>query len=271
MKPVITAADRAVATILRQQGDLITRSQALAAGISESALRHRLRNGGRWKVVLPGIYLAHAGQLTGGQREIAATLYAGPGCVITGPVALWRHGVKVPLAEVVDVLVPHEIKRQSTGFVRVHRTRNMPGRPLLIDGLRWASPARAVADAAGVLNGPRTVLAVVADAVQQRKCTVAELAEELRAGAGRGSAALRAALEEVADGIRSAAEADLRKLIMRSGLPAPMYNAQLFVGAQFLAMPDAWWPEAGVAVEVDSRSYHLSPADWDKDLAGQRR
>jgi len=143
----------------------------------------------------------------------------------------------------------------------------MPARPLLIDGLRWAKPARAVADAA---RGPlelRQVRALVADAVQRRTCTTAEIAKELREGPKRGSGALRAALAEVADGIRSVAEGDLRALIKRFGLPDPMYNPQLFVGEAFLAEPDAWWPDAGVAAEMDSRTYHLSPGAWEKDLA----
>lgn len=28
--------------------------------------------------------------------------------------------------------------------------------------------------------------------------------------------------------------------------------------------PDAWWPDAGVAAEADSREWHLSPEDWDR-------
>jgi very-short-patch-repair endonuclease len=67
--------------------------------------------------------------------------------------------------------------------------------------------------------------------------------------------------------VRSAAEGDLHTLVKRERLPEPMYNARLFVGNQFLAMPDAWWPQAGLAVEVDSREWHLSPADWERTLA----
>jgi hypothetical protein len=44
----------------------------------------------------------------------------------------------------------------------------------------------------------------------------------------------------------------------------PLFNASLFVGDTFLARPDAWWPEAGVAAEVDSYEWHLSPADADR-------
>jgi very-short-patch-repair endonuclease len=108
---------------------------------------------------------------------------------------------------------------------------------------------------------------VVAGGVQRRKLTVADLAAELDAGPTRGSGQLRAALAEVADGVRSAAEGDLHALVKRERLPEPMYNARLFVGNQLLAIPDAWWPQAGLAVEVDSREWHLSPSDWERTLA----
>jgi hypothetical protein len=267
MKQTGEAAERAARLLLRQQNDLITRSQALSAGMSRDALRHRLRAGGQWKVVLPGVYLGHSGQLTVGQRELAAVLYAGHGCVITGSAALARQDVRVPLSEVVDVLIPEAMKRRSIGFVRVHRTIRMPERPVVIDGIRWAPPARAVADTARGQLDWQDVRELVAGAVQRGKCTVGQLATELRAGPSQGSDALRSALAEVADGIASVAEGDLRALIKRGGLPEPMYNPQLYVGSTFLARPDAWWADAGVACEVDSREWHLSPVQWDKDLA----
>lgn len=267
----IKASDRALADLLRRQCDLVTRSQALAGGMTEGALRSRLCSGGPWRVVLPGIYLSHNGLLTVGQRELAAALYAGHGCVITGAAALTRHGVRAPISEVVDVLIPHDERRQSKGFVRVHRTIRMPERPWLVDNLRWAPPARAVADAVSGNSDMRSVSALVADAVQQRKCTVQQLAGELAAGPKQGSAALRAALTEVMDGVASVAEGDLRKLIKRSGLPEPLYNPRLYVGSNFLAEPDAWWHEAGVAGEVDSREWHLSPSGWERTLARHAR
>ena len=44
----------------------------------------------------------------------------------------------------------------------------------------------------------------------------------------------------------------------------PLFNPSLYLGEDFLAKPDAWWPDAGVAAEVDSREWHLSPEDWDR-------
>jgi hypothetical protein len=269
--PKINPVNKGLAQVWRGQCDLITRSQALGGGMTEAALRARLRPDGPWRVVLPGLYLVHNGGLTVGQRELAAVLYAGRDSVITGPAALARFGVRAPVSEVIDVLIPHQQRRQSKGFVRIHRTTLMPVKPWRADGIMWAPAARAVADAARGDVELRDARALVASAVQQRKCTVQQLAGELRTGPSQRSGPLRAALAEVAVGIRSVAEGDLRKVIKGAGLPEPMYNPQLFVGEEFLASPDAWWPDAGVAAEVDSREWHLSPADWERTQARHAR
>ena len=82
-----------------------------------------------------------------------------------------------------------------------------------------------------------------------------------------GSVRFRAAPVEIADGVWSSAGADLRKLIKRSGLPDPLYNPRPLAGDEFIAMWDAWWPEAGGAAMVDSRQWHWSPADWERTMA----
>jgi hypothetical protein len=45
----------------------------------------------------------------------------------------------------------------------------------------------------------------------------------------------------------------------------PLFNPSLYEGDTFLGKPDAWWRDAGVTGEVDSRQYHLSPEDWERD------
>jgi len=264
-------ADLEVRKVLRKQGALITRSQALAAGCTESWLRNKLRPDGPWRVVLPGIYLASNGVLTIGQRDIAAVLHGGRGCVITGMAALRMQGVQVPITETVDILVPAKRKRASADFVRVHRTGKMPERVFLIDDLPYAACARAMADAMRGRSDLRSVTDVVAAAVQQNACTIQQLSAELRAGPKPGSASLRAALAAVADGVASVAEADFRRLVRVGRLPEPMYNPRLYAGDVFLAKPDAWWPDAGVAAEVDSREWHLSPGGWQRTMARHAR
>jgi hypothetical protein len=81
----------------------------------------------------------------------------------------------------------------------------------------------------------------------------------------------REALTDVAEGIRSAAEADLKDLLVKSRLPMPLFNASVYDGDIFIARPDAWWPELGVAAEVDSHEWHMSPEDHARTLTRGRR
>jgi hypothetical protein len=73
-------------------------------------------------------------------------------------------------------------------------------------------------------------------------------------------------LDEVEDGIRSVPEGDLRLLLKRARVPMPMFNARLYEGGSLIAIVDCWWPDAGVAGEVDSREYHFSPDDWQRTM-----
>ena len=147
----------------------------------------------------------------------------------------------------------------------------MPERHWQRGPLRLAPPARALADTVRGLASLRDVRAVVADAVQQGRCEVRQLHAELRGGPNVGSALFREALTDVADGIRSTAEADLKDLLTKSRVPMPLFNPSLYDGGTFIARPDAWWPEFGIAVEVDSREWHTSPEDHANTLARGRR
>jgi len=267
-----TRIDRdALARTLDQQLDVITRSQAVAAGLTRHALQHRLRLGGPWRALMPGVYLAATGTPTVLQQEMAAMLYAGRGSVITGLAAVRQHHIRGPAAEVIDVLVPASRKRQDAAFVRLHRTARLPKRIWSLGPLHYALPARAVADAAPGLASLRDVRAMVADAVQRGTCQVPDLSAELDQGPNIGSALFREALTDVADGIRSAAEGDLKDLLAASRLPMPLFNASVYDGSAFVAKPDAWWPEFGIALEVDSQEWHLSPHDHARTLERQRR
>ncbi len=261
----------ALQKLIRQQDSVVTRAQALRAGLSRHAIGHRLRDGGPWRLLLPGVYLALLGVPTQAQRATAALLYAGPHAVITGTAALrFYEFQQVPRRDndVVDILIPARCQRSSTGCVRLHRTAHMP--------LRWANgpstrryvyPARAVVDTARWLTDLREVRALVGDAVQNRHCAIAQLTDELRTGGTPQGALLRKVIAEVTDGVRSAPEAELRDLIIKSRLPVPLFNPRLYLpNGTFIASPDAWWPDAGVAIEVDSRQWHLAPDDWERTM-----
>jgi hypothetical protein len=218
--------------LLDQQFSVASRAQLLALGMRDTAMQWRVRAGGPWQTLLPGVYPSLTGAPNLPQKHLAA---------------LMHHGLRGPRLETVDVLVPAGRQRHSTGFVLLHRTRRLPSRFVMSGPIRMVEVPRAVADSARLLTDIRDVRAVVADAVQRGRCTIVELGTELTDGPVKGSAMLRSALAEVTEGVRSAAEGDLRKLIRTARLPAPLYNASLFIDGRFLARPDAWWPRAGVA------------------------
>jgi hypothetical protein len=257
-------------TIAYQDG-VVTRRQVLTSGLGQRVLDRRVRPGGRWQRLLPGVYLTVTGTPTRDQRDIAALLYGGPGSTLTCVSALRRHGLSDQEPAVVHVLVPATVQRQGIGNVVMHRTTRLPTLVCYQGPIEFVLAARAVADAVREYRDLADVRALVAACVQSRRCTVGQLAEELAQGPTRGSGLFRAALAEVSEGARSGPEAELLDLIRRGGLPAPLWNPRLYSGTEFLARPDAWWPDAAVAVEVDSRQWHLSPELWERTMRRHAR
>jgi len=257
--------------LANRQFGVISRAQAFECGLTSRSLHCLLRPGGRWQRILPGVYVTSTGRPGRDQRLMAALLYAGDGSIITGQAALRHYKISVPDERRVDVLIPAGRRRSSREFAVVHRTTRMPRRFAAVGPIQFVPPARAVADAALGLARLADVRAIAARAVQQDWCTVPALAAELDAGPHRDAGLLRAALAELADGVRSAAEGDLWMLLRKARLPAPLLNARLYAGSRLIAVPDAWWPRAGVVVEVDSREWHLSPADWERTMRRHAR
>jgi hypothetical protein len=267
----MTTPRPSAAWIANMQHGVLSREQALAIGLTKSGLRHRIRPGGPWRKLLPGVYLTSNGTATAQQMDTAAWLYACPDAFITGPAALRFHEVRGPKVSNVDVLVPAGRRVVSRSFVVIQRTRHLP-RTWMQDGdLVYAPPERAVADTLRGLTRLADARTVVASAVQLRRCTIDDLGRELRDPCHGRDAMLRLVLAEVADGIRSAPEGEVRDLITTAGLPKPVYNPTLLWRGKFLARPDAWWPEAGVALEVDSMAFHLLPSDWRQTMARHSR
>jgi hypothetical protein len=262
-----TMAVTTLPDLLEKQLNVVARRQLLRLGMTDRMLHSRIRDGGHWQILLPGVYLTVTGAPTLRQKEMAALLYAGPGSVITGPMALFHYSIRPPSLDLIHVLVPTRVQRRSISFVQLERTGRMPEQVLSSGPIRLVPSARAVADTARKLDCLRDVRGVIADAVQLGRCTLRQLGDELSSGPVKHSAMFRTVLTEVSDGIRSAAEGDLRDLIGSARLPMPMFNPSLYDGDTFIAKPDAWWPDAGVAGEVDSRAWHLSPEAWERTIA----
>lgn len=255
--------------LLTRQDGLLTRDQALSTGLSRHAIDHRVRPGGPWQVVLWGVYATCTGDLTQRQRLRAGLLHAGEGACLASVSALAVEGFRyLPprSGDAVHVLAPHQRGVRSTGFVAVTRSTR-PWRDRLLDGLPVCDVARAVVDACRSLGDQRAVTAVVAEAVQRRRTTLAALERELETGPTAGTARTRRALAAVRGGARSAPEADALALIQAAAMPLPEFNADICAeDGRWLARADAVWRDVRLVLEIQSMEWHLNPEQYEATM-----
>ncbi len=192
---------------------------------------------------------------------------------MTGLESCRRQGLKrdVRPGEPVHVLLPVHLKTTSSGYVLVERTKRMPA-PVRSEGLSLAPVARAVLDACRRMRERPPIRALLAEAVQQLGAEPAELAAELESGSKRGTALPRAALREIADGARSAVEAEAMAVWRHVGLPEPVWNFPLHdERGRYVATPDAWWDDVALAWEIDSYEFHFGQPGYASTLARNNR
>lgn len=268
------------------QCDVLTSAQLTACGLSRNAIAYRCGPRGGWQRPLPRVAVLHNGPPSWEQRYWAAVLYGGGGrrSAVTGraALALFRLNAVPAPDEVprIDVLVPRSIRASSRraawprGEVRVLPTRRMPVTLRMNAGLPVAPLLRAVVDAARVGDGGGWEEAALYEAVQGRGVDPSLLAAELRAERCSGRPWVREVLDALGAGARSPAEALARKVLMRAGVAAALWNVRLYLDGRWLADPDAYWPRHGVLFEVDSATHHAPGTGrqgWERTMARHNR
>lgn len=262
------------------------RRRLQAAGVSDHRIRTAVR-GRRWQQPLPGVVVGHTGPLTRVERWQAALEYGGERAALSHRSALLLHGARVgeldaaprpagvrgtyvqpPEGGLVEVTVPHGHHLTSAGFVVVHQSRRAMETGVRLGGLRVCPPARAAVDVAVTVRRRSDVEHVVADVLQRGLCTVADLCAEAVLLGRRRTPWLDQALRDAARGMRSVGEADLRRVVLLGALPEPEWGAVVPTEAGTYEV-DALWRRQRVVAEADGRAFHLSAADWTKDLARQ--
>jgi hypothetical protein len=240
-----------------------TRRQLLNLGLTGNTMAKKCRPGGGWTRLFLGVYLLTGGTPSRRQLLRGALLRAGPLTYVTGLEATRMHGVRrVPDDPRIHVLVPHGRGLSSQGSLLVERS-NRPWSGTMIDGFPVVKLSRALVDAARRESRFDVVRAMIADAVQRRLCPPQAIAAELRNIHLGGTSVPRRVLNEISDGVRSVAEGWSHTLINRSPLPTPQRNVLIRSSrGRQLAIVDGWWDEVGLAWQIDSMEFHLSPADY---------
>lgn len=254
-------------------GRVVVRAAELErSGIPRSTIYHRCQPGGPWRRLLPGIIQLDPVEPGPDERLAAARLRAGPDAVVTGLSAARLHGLRrTPEPEFVHMLVPDRCHVTTSGFAVIERTTRMPN-PHVTNGVRLAPVNRAVLDGARRLRDFDAIQAMLAEAIQRRRCTPESLRQELDKGSQRGSALVRRALVELLGGAHSVAEADARRLWRRARLPACEWNVPVLAAdGSYVATPDAWADDVAMAWEIDSREFHHGLAGYAATLRRNAR
>ncbi|MEU3915017.1 hypothetical protein [Streptomyces sp. NPDC029721] len=262
--------------LTRRQLNLATRHQlTTTAGIPDATITSRTRPGGPWQRLLPRVYLLQTGPPDHRQRALAAVLYAaepaadplaGDTAALTGGAALTLLGIRDAPPTPADVLIRSPRRLTATPQVRPVTTSRWPA-TLTVSGVPSARPVRAAADFAARCPSPERVRSVLAQVVQSGWCHPHDLHTELRSARLLSRPAIQAAAGELLAGVRSVAEAQARDVLTGTDLPTPLWNARLYTpDGTFLATPDAYWPDEGVALEIDSAEYHYSRDAWHATL-----
>jgi hypothetical protein len=249
--------------LAEERRGLLTTAELRGAGVSAATLRWHL--GRTCSAVLPGVVALFTGALDPAQRLLAGQLWAGPQAQLASLTAARWHGFDVPDDGVVRLLVGVGSNSRREGFAVRRRTTRLDPHPWARGSLTVCSRARALIDAARELRDAEAVRQLLVTATQQRQVRERDLRHELEAGAVRGSATVRRALDDVATGAWSLPEAEvLRELATSTVLPRVFPNPVLIArDGTVLPSPDFWLDDVGLAGQVHSRQYHLRDEQWE--------
>jgi hypothetical protein len=108
--------------LARLQGGIVSRHQAIKAGMSSGAVRWAVRRG-TWQQVYPGVYATFTGPVRRPARLWAALLYAGPGAVLSHETAAELVGLADRQSALINVTIPNGRRVVAPAGVKIHITR----------------------------------------------------------------------------------------------------------------------------------------------------
>ena len=243
-----------LARILETQHGAISRSQALAAGLTRKGIEVRLRTGS-WRSQLPGTYVVAGSPRTWKQRMMEACLGAGEAALAShrAAAALWKlPGFAEKTIEITT------LKHIASPDVLVHRTTSLPSLDAVRrEGIPVTAPHRTIIDLCAVVS-PQLVEQSLDMFLVRGQTEVDFLWRQLnRIGSqGRcGTAQLRRMLVERAGRLihpGSSSESRLLALLRDNGILGARPQVNIFDGDRFVARPDVVFEDVKLVIEVDS-------------------
>ena len=268
------AGEERVLRRMRRQHGLITRRQALAAGMTRHQIERAVRTGG-WVSEARGVYRHASAPSTPLSRLLSACLAHDGIASHRSAAALYGiDGYRLGRAE---LTVPRG-KRPSMADVRLHQSSQLNlAQSTERQGVPCTRPARTVIDLAAVVSGKRldrTIDAVLRVGLLRPSDLYAVLALHARRGRN-GCAALRSALDSrLGDDPVPLSEWSriVEDLLVDAGLARPRLEFRICDSdGDLLAQVDLAYPSRRVAIELDSVRYHLNRESFVSDPRRRNR
>jgi hypothetical protein len=247
--------------LLDDQHGVLTRAQALASGLTRSAIAARLASG-RWQRVRPGVYATFSGPLARESILWAALLRAGSGAVLSHESAAELAGLREP-SETIHVTVPGNRTPTHIPGVVVHRCTRIDQRRHPTRTPPQTRVEETVLDLTQSSRDEAEAIAWLTRAVGSRLTTADRLAAALRRRPKvRSRAMLMAALSDVHGGSHSPAElAYLRRVERAHHLPRSRRQVRRAERGPS-RYDDVRYLRYRTRVELDGRAAHPDHERW---------
>ena len=262
--------DAIVAAIAVRQHGLVSRTQALRAGMTPRMIDVRVATG-RWIVARRGVYLIAGAPPCERQAVLAACLATSGTASHLTAARLW--GLDLPAPAAIEVVG----RRVRLDGVRGHRTSTLAAADRArLGAIHLTSPARTLVDCSG--DVPSALLGGVVDDAMRRGLVKLEALrrchERVDTGPGRRHVvAMREVLAKRAPGYTagdSERELDIVRLLADADLPAPVLGHRIRVGTRTYKL-DIAWPEVTTAIEFDGWATHKGWTAFHRDRNRVRR
>ena len=259
--------------ITATQRGLITRRQALAAGMTDGAVRHLVHRG-IWRRVQTGLYSLNGIPADWELDVLGAVLLAGEPSWASHYSSARLLGYANLADGPVEITIPLERRVRIAG-VRAHRSGTLHEHDLqTVDGIPTLSAARTIVDLSSRLT-EAALDRMVDDGLRRRVLTIGALHAVARRlptiAPGRSPKAIQSILHSrIADFGPSDSELESRVLqaIVDAGLPRPRRQLRVVL-ANVTYFIDLAYPEHRIAIEVDGYGFHGDRTTFDRDRRRQ--
>jgi hypothetical protein len=262
MRPECSTVEQELRRIADGAHGVVTRVEALAAGVSESGIKRRVQKG----LLIPrypGVYRVGHCAPSVEADYMAAVKVCGEGAALSGRAAAYLLGLVKGRPPPPEVTAP---KWRRVKGLRTWHSRKLDRRDVIrVRGIPVTSVARTLVDLAAVLTLDELARACHEAGVLYRTTPRQVEAVLSRLSNRRGARKLRAVMGGDVRVTLSKLERAFLALLRREGLPLPQTNRP----ASGLRV-DCRWPEHQLTVELDSYQFHNSHYSWEQDRRRQR-